>query len=139
MKNSTLNILKQQSKKQRTNYRNRVNAVAVNRSTPASTIQNVLVGEEQKVQEKQDFLNRLTRMAYVHPTKDVKVDTEKRDSKFWFIVPDEYAEDNKNNVGIESLEEEPYGAEIALKIEKYRDSVGRSVKPGIRRKFHRFC
>ena len=77
MKNSTLNILKQQSKKQRTNYRNRVNAVAVNRSTPASTIQNVLVGEEQKVQEKQDFLNRLTRMAYAHPTKDVKVDTEK--------------------------------------------------------------
>lgn len=133
MKNSTLNILKQQSKKQRTNYRNRINAVAVNRSTPASTIQNVLVGEEQKVQEKQDFLNRLTRMAYVHPTKEAKADTEKRDSKFWFIVPDEYAEDNKNNVGIESLEEEPYGAEIALKIEKYRDSVGRSVKPGIER------
>ena len=122
MKNSTLNILKQQSLKQRSRYKTKLVAV--------TKTDNALIGEEAKVDEKQAFLNRLTKMAYAVPTKP-DPETQNRDQRFWFVVPDEYAEANKNTVGIESLDEEPYGAEMAVKVEKYQSNIGRSVKPNI--------
>lgn len=101
MKNSTLNILKAQRWKKRNS--------------------NVLIGTTDE-KEKNDFLSRLGNIAYAKPKEQVEEDQEYWDPDLFFILPEEYAEENKNTVGIENLQD-PVNRKIITRTQEYKHSI----------------
>jgi hypothetical protein len=84
-----------------------------------------LVGSEEEIEGKKQLLKRLSNLAY---SKGEKTDTErKRTSRFFFVVPSEFAVENKNKVGNESLPQDPFNAELESRLNLYQDTIGKPV------------
>lgn len=120
MKNSTLSILSKQT------WRNR----KANEASPTGAAQTDL-------NAKNDFLQRLGTLAYaVDKSKETDAETEARkekeaekySSRFFFILPEDFAEANRNTTGIEQLPEEPFNLEVVQRAESYKDNIGKPVK-----------
>lgn len=133
MKNSTLNILKaRQQKTMRTIKR----VLPSSHPTNTAPKENVLVGASSTEQDNRNaILNRIGQLAFAIPSpkNDNEKETEESlfSSPFFFVLPEDYAEVNKNNTGVESLPEEPFNVEILAKTEIYRDDIGHPVKVNI--------
>lgn len=143
MKSSTLNTLKtrQQKTVMRSNTRN--SGVAIlplgsPKPSPKKEVkENPLIGVDTAEQDARNaILNRIGQLAFaVHTPKKEEAATVEEDDLFsapcFFVLPDDYAEANKNNTGLESLPEEPFNVEILAKTEMYKHEVGLPVKVNI--------
>lgn len=141
MKNSTLNILR--VRQQKTILKSKKQNVVV--SPVGSPIppkpkpevkENPLIGVSTEQQDAHNaILNRIGQLAFAVPTAppEEQEEDEKElfSSPFFFVLPDDYAEANKNSTGIESLPEEPFNVEILAKTEVYKNEVGEPVKSNI--------
>lgn len=141
MKNSTLNILR--ARQQKTILKSKKQNVVV--SPVGSPIlpkpkhevkENPLIGASTEQQDAHSaILNRIGQLAFAVPAAppEEQEEDEKElfSSPFFFVLPDDYAEANKNSTGIESLPEEPFNVEILAKTEVYKNEVGEPVKSNI--------
>lgn len=141
MKNSTLNILR--ARQQKTILKSKKQNVVV--SPAGSPIppkpkpevkENPLIGASTEQQDAHNaILNRIGQLAFAVPAapSEEQEEDEKElfSSPFFFVLPDDYAEANKNSTGIESLPEEPFNVEILAKTEVYKNEVGEPVKSNI--------
>lgn len=113
MKNSTLKILKAQTWKSK-------------RNSNLGVVTNQLIGDTtEKVKE--DFLSRLGQIAYSKPVKKEEPDTPLYNPRWFFTLPDDYAEANKNDVGLEQLPQEPHNIELYQRLNSYKESIGDPV------------
>ena len=145
MKSSTLNILK--TRQQKTVMRSNTHSSGVAilplgspKSSPKKEVrENPLIGADTTEQDTRNaILNRIGQLAFpAHVSKKEGVPTtpiEQEDlfsAPCFFVLPDDYAEANKNNTGLESLPEEPFNVEILAKTEMYKHEVGSPVKVNI--------
>lgn len=138
MKSSTLNMLK--ARQQKTILRSNKQGVVVSPVgspiSPKEKNENPLIGATTQQQDARNaILNRIGQLAYAVHTPEKKPEVENEDDLFsappFFVLPDDFAEANKNNTGIQSLPEEPFNVEIVTKTETYKDQVGDPVKVNI--------
>ena len=139
MKSSTLNMLKARQRK--TILKSSKQGVVVSPVgspiSPKEKRENPLIGATSQQQDARNaILNRIGQLAYAVPTThEKKPEVESEDDLFsappFFVLPNDFAEANKNNTGIQSLPEEPFNAEIVTKTETYKDQVGDPVKVNI--------
>ena len=88
---------------------------------------NSLVGDSQKSLDDRDaFFNRLGSMAYARKVEKPKEKSKYQDCKWFFILPSEYADENKNDTGLDHIAE-PFNLEILTRSEKYKEEVGTFV------------
>ena len=127
MKDSTLNILKARTWKNRKNKQVGVASTAVDLPK-----ENVLIGSTDE-QQKDDFLSRLGNIAYakVQPQKQQQ-DSPVYDSRWFFVLPDDYAESNKNDSGIEQLPERPQNIDLYERLDNYKNAIGQPVQFNMR-------
>lgn len=119
MKNSTLKILRAKAWKNR-NKKN------------LGVVTNPLIGDSVEVESKDDFLSRLGHIAYAKPKVEKTEDGLHFSSSWFFTLPEDYAEENKNTVGVESLPSEPENVELYRRLDSYRDSIGSPVQANMR-------
>ena len=138
MKSSTLNMLKDRQQKTilKSNKQGVVVSPVGSPISPKEKRENPLIGATAQQQDARNaILNRIGQLAYAVPTPEKKPEVESEDDLFsappFFVLPDDFAEANKNNTGIQSLPEEPFNAEIVTKTETYKDQVGDPVKVNI--------
>ena len=138
MKSSTLNMLKARQRK--TILKSSKQGVVVSPVgspiTPKEKEENPLIGVTTQQQDARNaILNRIGQLAYAVPTPEKEPEVENEDDLFsappFFVLPDDFAEANKNSTGIQSLPEEPFNVEIVAKTETYKDQVGDPVKSNI--------
>ena len=116
MKNSTLNILKARTWK--------------NKNKGVATSTNVLIGDQDEVAT-DDFLFRLGQIAYAKP-KPNEDESVIYDSPWFFTLPEDYAESNKNDTGLQQLPEPPQNIELYKRMDNYRDSIANPVQVNMR-------
>lgn len=103
---------------------------------------NPLIGvSESESEAKNKFLQSLGRLAFpVSPnTSTIKPSVEiteeeqnnKYSSKFFFVLPEDFAEKNRYRGGLEQLPEQPFNMEVARRIDQYRALVGKPVKQNL--------
>ena len=125
MKNSTLNILKAQT------WKNRKNKQVGVVSSVAEPKQNILVGSTDE-QQKDDFLSRLGNIAYAKPQPQKTDDAVVYDSRWFFVLPDDYAESNKNDSGMQQLPERPQNIDLYERLDNYKNAIGQPVQFNMR-------
>ena len=126
MKDSTLNILKART------WKNRKTKQIGVVSSIAKPIENVLVGTTDE-QQKDEFLTRLGNIAYAKPKEtDDNNDTTVYDSRWFFVLPQDYAEQNKNDSGVQQLPERPQNIDLYERLERYKNAIGQPVQVNMR-------
>lgn len=126
MKNSTLNILKAQTWKNRKTKQ--VGVVSFVAELPK---ENVLVGSTNE-QQKDDFLSRLGNIAYAKSQPQKVDDSPVYDSRWFFVLPDDYAEQNKNDSGLQQLPEQPQNIDLYERLDTYKNAIGQPVQFNMR-------
>ena len=126
MKNSTLNILKARTWKNR-----KTKQIGVVTSTPELPKHNILVGSTDE-QQKDDFLSRLGNIAYAKPQVQKEQEPPVYDSRWFFVLPDDYAESNKNDSGIQQLPERPQNIDLYQRLDNYKNAIGQPVQFNMR-------
>lgn len=128
MKNSTLNILKARTWKNRKNKQVGVVTSAVAKELPT---ENVLVGSTNE-QQKDEFLTRLGNIAYAKPQQVQQEESVVYDSRWFFVLPEDYAESNKNDSGIAQLPERPQNIDLYERLDNYKNAIGQPVQFNMR-------
>ena len=128
MKNSTLNILKARTWKNRKNKQVGVVTSAVAKELPT---ENVLVGSTDE-QQKDEFLTRLGNIAYAKPQQVQQEESVVYDSRWFFVLPEDYAESNKNDSGIAQLPERPQNIDLYERLDNYKNAIGQPVQFNMR-------
>ena len=118
MKNSTLNILKART------WKNKNRGVA-------TSVNNPLIGDQDEVAT-DDFLSRLGQIAYAKKSAPDTDESVIYDSPWFFTLPEDYADSNKNDTGLQQLPEPPQNIELYQRMDNYRDSIANPVQVNMR-------
>lgn len=103
--------------------------------TKAKNEANILIGEsDESLDSRSDFLDRLGNLAFAKSASLKKKETVKdryAECRWFFVLPQDFAEENKNDVGIEQLEVPPFNLEILKRAESFKNNVGTPVATNI--------